>query len=229
MITLVTAQDMRTDLGDITVRGRNLTEWATWAIEQIARDFIKPDLRVVMEVVGPTGEICDHFDGRLLNPGHSIEAAWFIMREARIQQRTDWRRLGVDMLRWMWARGWDREHGGLLYFTDVYNKPVQEYWHHMKFWWPHNEAIIATLMAHIETGEEDLAEMHRQVHEWTFRHFPDPEHGEWFGYLDRFGQPTTELKGSMWKGPFHLPRQLLLCWKMLEEIKVKFGQDENFS
>ena len=40
------------------------------------------------------------------------------------------------------GKGWDGEHGGLFYFRDVFDKPVQEYWHDMKFWWPHNEAII---------------------------------------------------------------------------------------
>ena len=47
----------------------------------------------------------------------------------------------------MWARGWDADHGGLFYFTDLRGLLVQEYWHDMKFWWPHCEAIIATLLA----------------------------------------------------------------------------------
>jgi N-acylglucosamine 2-epimerase len=166
--------------------------------------------------VGPNGEIYDHFDGRLLNPGHSIEAAWFILREARRSGDEAMKRLGLDMLDYMWERGWDREHGGILYFTDLHGKPIQEYWHFMKFWWPHNEAIIATLLAHLMTGDAKYAEMHRQVHDWTYEHFPDKECGEWYGYLDRQGRPTTELKGNMWKGPFHMPRQKLLCWQMLE-------------
>jgi len=219
MMTLVTAQDLREDLGDVSVRGRTMSEWAAWAVDEIARDFVKPDLQAVMESVGPGGEVIDHFEGRLLNPGHAIEASWFIMREAKLRGRDDWMRLGLDMLRWMWGRGWDPEHGGLLYFTDVHGRPVQEYWHPMKFWWPHNEAIIATLMAHLVTGDAAFAEMHRQVHDWSHRHFPDPGHGEWFGYLDRQGRPTSELKGSMWKGPFHLPRQQLMCWRMLEEAR----------
>lgn len=216
MMTLVTAQDLREDLGDVVVRGRTLTQWAAAAIAEIGRDFVKPDLRAVLETVGPSGEIHDHFDGRLLNPGHAIEAAWFILREARRSGDEAMKRLGLDMLDYMWERGWDREHGGILYFTDLYGKPIQEYWHFMKFWWPHNEAIIATLLAHLMTGDAKYAEMHRLVHDWSYAHFPDKEHGEWYGYLDRQGRPTTELKGNMWKGPFHMPRQKLLCWQMLE-------------
>jgi N-acylglucosamine 2-epimerase len=56
------------------------------------------------------------------------------------------------------------------------------------------------------------------VHDWSYDHFPDREGGEWFGYLDREGRPTTELKGNMWKGPFHMPRQKLVCWQLLEGL-----------
>jgi len=44
------------------------------------------------------------------------------------------------------------------------------------------------------------------VHDRALRHFPDPEHGEWYGWLRRDGVPTHHAKGSLWKGPFHLPR-----------------------
>jgi N-acylglucosamine 2-epimerase len=126
---------------------------------------------------------------------------------------------GCNMLDWMWHRGWDSEYGGLLYFTDVYGHPVQEYWHDMKFWWPHNEAIIATLLAYHLTSDAKYADWHRQVHDWAYQHFPDREHGEWFSYLHRDGRLSVSLKGNLWKGPFHLPRMQLTCWQILEEMK----------
>lgn len=216
MIGIVTAQEMRTNLGDIVAAGKTFTAHIAGMIAEIEKYFVKPDLKVVMECVGPNGEIVDHFDGRLLNPGHSIEAAWFILHEAKHTGNEALKTLGLTILDWMWERGWDKKHGGLLYFADVYGKPIQEYWHFMKFWWPHNEAIIATLLAYTMTGDEKYAAMHKQVHDWSYAHFPDKEHGEWYGYLDRAGNPTTELKGNMWKGPFHMPRQKWYCWKLLE-------------
>ena len=108
-----------------------------------------------METVGPGGEVLDHFDGRTLNPGHAIEAAWFVLREAEHRGDRQLIRLGCTMLDWMWDRGWDDVYGGLLYFVDLYGLPVQEYWHDMKFWWPHNEAIIATLWAWRLTGRRN--------------------------------------------------------------------------
>ncbi len=189
------------------------------SIDTIQRYFMKPDLKVVMEMVGPNGEIIDHFDGRTLNPGHAIEAAWFILHEAKCRDNdAALIEIGCTILDWMWERGWDKEYGGILYFRDVHDLPVQDYWHDMKFWWPHNETIIATLLAYHLTGDKKYADWHRLVHDWAYKHFPDPEQGEWYGYLHRDGRISVPLKGNTWKGPFHLPRMQLYCWQLLEEM-----------
>jgi N-acylglucosamine 2-epimerase len=214
MIMIVTAQILRQASDDPIC-----DEWIDRSINEIERDFMKPEFEAVMETVGPDGEFIDHFDGRMLCPGHSIEAAWFIMQEA--QHRGDDARLlklGTTILDWMWKRGWDDEYGGIIYYRDVKGLPVQEYWHDMKFWWPNNEAIIATLMAYQLTGDEKYARWHQMIHDWSYAHFPDPEYGEWFGYLHRDGRISVPLKGNMWKGPFHLPRMQLRCWQILEQM-----------
>ena len=183
---------------------------------------MKPDLRVVMETVGPQGEIIDHFDGRTLNPGHAIEAAWFILHEAKLRNNdAGLIEIGTQILDWMWERGWDKEYGGILYFRDLNNLPVQEYWHDMKFWWPQNETIIATLLAYHLTGRERYLDWFRKIHDWTYSLFPDPEYGEWFGYFHRDGRLSIPLKGNLWKGPFHMPRMQWYCWKLLEEMREK--------
>jgi len=213
MIQMVTAQELRRNLGD-----ESFTADIDAAIEEIRRDFMKPDIGCVMESVAPDGSIIDHFDGRTLNPGHAIECAWFILWEAKLRGNDpELIRTGCQILDWMWARGWDDEFGGLFYFRDVYGKPVQEYWHDMKFWWPHNEAIIATLLAWLLTGDEKYSRWHTQVHDWAYAHFADAEHGEWFGYLHRDGSLSVPLKGNLWKGPFHFPRMQLVCWQLLGE------------
>ena len=171
-----------------------------------------------MEVVGAGGEIIDHFDGRLLNPGHALETAWFIMHEGAAREDRRLIRLGLAILDWMWPRGWDEEHGGLFYFRDLRGLPVQEYWHDMKFWWPHNEAIIATLLAWSLTRDAKYARWHQLAHDWSFEHFADPEFGEWYGYLHRDGRISSRAKGTIYKGPFHLPRMLWSCWRLCEEM-----------
>jgi len=206
MITIITAAELRQ-----STMLENADPLIDQSVQRIVQFHLKPEIECVMETVGIDGQIIDHFDGRTLNPGHAIECAWFIMWEGMLRNDDGLVQTGCQMLDWMWARGWDDQYGGILYFVDVYGHPVQEYWHDMKFWWPHCEAIIATLLAYCLTGDEKYATWHRQVHRWAFEHFPDAEQGEWFGYLDRTGRVTSTLKGNMWKGPFHLPRMQLLC------------------
>ena len=212
MIALVTAQELRESIGL-----PDADAWINRSIDDIKHYHFKEDIQCVMETVSPTGDLVDHFDGRLLNPGHAIEGAWFIMHEGQLRGDASLIRTGCQMLDWMWQRGWDQEHGGILYFVDVNGRPIQEYWHDMKFWWPQNETIIATLLAHQLTGESKYATWHQMIHDWAYDHFPDPVHGEWFGYLHRDGSISSMLKGNLWKGPFHMPRMQLMCWKMLAD------------
>ena len=216
MIAINTAQELRDSIGLATAN-----EWIDRSIDEIQRDFLKPDLEAVMEAVSPDGQLIDHFAGRTLNPGHAIEGAWFIMKEGQLRNDKPLISTGCKMLDWMWERGWDEEFGGLLYFVGVDGKPVQEYWHDMKFWWPHNETIIATLMAYRLTGEKKYSNWHQKIHNWSFNHFADQEYGEWFGYLRRDGQVSNRSKGNLWKGPFHLPRMQYVCWKLLESKYLK--------
>lgn len=214
MIALSVGQTLRDTVGDPSA-----AEWIDRSIAEIRRWFVKPELEVVMEMVAPDGAVLDHVDGRTLNPGHAIEAAWFILAEANHRGGDrELIELGCSMLDWMWRRGWDAEFGGLFYFRDVYDRPVQEYWHDMKFWWPHNETIIATLLAEQLTGDQKYADWHAQVNDWAHRRFADPVHGEWFGYLHRDGTLAQTAKGNLWKGPFHLPRMQLVCWQTAAEM-----------
>lgn len=212
MIMMNTAQQLRETIGD-----ERCDEWISKWIAEIEKDFVKDDIHCVMEQVAPDGSIIDHIDGRTLNPGHAIEGAWFILEEARYRNNdphlVD---LGCRMLDYMWERGWDKEYGGILYYRDVYNKPVQEYWQDMKFWWPQNETIIATLLAYLVTGDEKYASWHKQIHDYAYSHFHDKEHGEWFGYLHRDGSIAQTAKGNLFKGPFHLPRQEWICMELLK-------------
>ena len=214
MITIVTAQELRLHLGD----DLDLNRWIDRCLDDIEKFFMKPEIECVMEMVSPDGAIIDHFDGRTLNPGHAIEGAWFVLHEGKHRNDKKLIEMGLKMLDWMWKRGWDEKHGGLFYFRDVFNRPVQEYWHEMKFWWPHDEALIATLLAWQLSGDSKYLTWHEQVRNWAFAHFQDPAHGEWFGYLNRDGSISSTLKGNLWKSFFHHPRCLWYCWQLCREM-----------
>jgi N-acylglucosamine 2-epimerase len=214
MIMMNTAQQLRETIGD-----PQCDEWIEKWIKEIETYFVKDDIKCVMEQVAPDGSIIDHIDGRTLNPGHAIEGAWFILHEAKYRNNDPHLiQLGCKMLDYMWERGWDKDYGGILYFRDVYDKPVQEYWQDMKFWWPQNEAIIATLLAYTMTGNEKYKRWHEKINSYAYTKFYDKEFGEWFGYLHRDGTVAQSAKGNLFKGPFHLPRQEWYCWKLLQEF-----------
>ena len=183
----------------------------------LALRHVKADRRVVLENVGPDGQAVDFPWGRLLNPGHAIEMGWFLIHQAR---RTGDQRLAataLDIIDWSMEAGWDAEYGGLYYFLDADGRPPLPLEWSMKLWWPMTEALYALLLAWRTSGDARYLALHRQVHDWAWRHLRDDECGEWFGYLDRQGRPTHELKGGPYKGFFHLPRALLYSIQLLSD------------
>ena len=187
-------------------------------IEEVFRCFVKPDMKLLLETVGPNGEyLGDTPEGRCVNPGHALETAWFILTEARRRGDSALTARILPVLDWSLEAGWDTRYGGILYFVDAEGKqPVQYEWD-MKLWWVHNEALYAVLLAHIMTGEKKYELWFEKIHAWSLAHFPDTRYGEWYGYLHRDGSVSHDLKGNMWKGPFHLPRQQLFSHLLRRE------------
>ena len=187
-------------------------------IHEVMNVFYQPDKGLILENVFEDGSFCDSFEGRLLNPGHAIEAMWFIMD---IGKRLNDKELIVKakdiMLRTL-EYGWDKEYEGIFYFLDVKGYPPQQLEWDQKLWWVHVEALVALAKGYQLTGDERCAKWFEKVHHYTWKHFRDAEHGEWFGYLNRRGEVLLPLKGGKWKGCFHMPRSLYQVWKTLEQL-----------
>ena len=179
------------------------------------KDFMKEEFHALLEMVGPNGEFIDTCNGRVINPGHCIETAWFLLEEAK---RRGWEKelteRALRILDWSWEWGWDKQYGGIINFRDCRNLPPQDYSQDMKFWWPQTEAIIATLYAYEATGNDKYLIMHKQISDWTYAHFPDNEYGEWYGYLHRDGTVAQPAKGNIFKGPFHIPRMMIKSFEL---------------
>lgn len=115
---------------------------------------------------------------------------------------------------------WDTEFGGIFYFMDVQGHPPQQLEHDQKLWWVHLETLVALAKVWEHNPVKTVKHWFQKVHDYTWSRFPDPENGEWFGYLNRQGEPHLTLKGGKWKGCFHLPRALYQCWKIFEKIET---------
>ncbi|MCI9196190.1 MAG: N-acylglucosamine 2-epimerase [Angelakisella sp.] len=198
-------------------RGELYDQRAAQCVEEIFRYHVKPDLKCVLENVDLDGTPRLYYtEGRTVNPGHDIEGVWFLLEHARHTGDKELVQKAAQIFDWAIEAGWDKEYGGLLYFTDCLGKPPEAYEHDMKLWWPHNEILIASMMLYRDTGEQKYLDWFVKTMEYCKQHFSDPEYGEWYGYLRRDGLPTMpSTKGSTFKGPFHLPRCLIMVDTMI--------------
>lgn len=190
-------------------------------IDDMLNLHYKEEYKCVLENVEQDGSILDNPTGRTINPGHCIENSWFLMNYANTTNDKELLNKALNILEWSLERGWDKEYGGVFYFRDLFNRPCEQLEHDMKLWWVHNECLIAALCAYKYTKNNKYLDWFERIHEYSFEHFSDKEYGEWYGYLHRDGTVSHNQKGSMWKGPYHLPRCLILCEQILGSIDSK--------
>ncbi len=190
-------------------------------IHEVMDVFYDPSTGLILEHVTLKGAFSDSFEGRLLNPGHVLEAMWFIMDLA--VRRNDNKLVDrcVEIALHTLNYGWDKQHNGILYFMDVKGNPPQQLEWDQKLWWVHIEAMIVMLKGYLHTDNEQCWEWFERLHQYTFKHFVDDSYGEWFGYLNRQGEALLTLKGGKWKGCFHVPRGLYQLINTMEKIITK--------
>lgn len=200
-------------LGDQAIRAE-----AETLADQVMELFRHPEQRLLFEYVAPDGTLLDGPEGRVVNPGHTIESMWFMIhlyRDRGFATRVD---QAVETIGWALEAGWDAEYGGIYHAIDPTGEPPAWPFPQAKLWWPHTEALYALLLAYECSGETWCLEWYDRVHDYAFTHFPDREHGEWRQRLDRQGQPITDVVALPVKDPFHLPRALIYSRDVLRRL-----------
>jgi len=192
-------------------------------IHEVMDVFRRPELGgiIVENVLVDGNKLSDSMDGRLVNPGHSIEAMWFIMDLGKRLNRPELIEQAKDTALIMAEYGWDKEYDGIFYFKDRNGHPTQQLEWDQKLWWVHIETLIAMLKGYQLTGDKKCLEWFERVHNYVWNHFKDSDYPEWYGYLNRRGEVLLPLKGGKWKGCFHVPRGLYQCWQVLESLSNK--------
>lgn len=196
-----------------------LDETIDRCLNEVLNVFYKEEHGLILENVCMDGSFSDTFEGRLLNPGHSLEAMWFIMDLGQKLGRKDIVDKALKIALNTIDYGWDKEHGGIFYFMDLHGHPTQQLEWDQKLWWIHIETLITMSKGYQLTGSKEALDWFKRVDEYTWSHFKDNEYPEWFGYLNRKGEVLLNLKGGKWKGCFHVPRGLYQCWQILEKCK----------
>jgi N-acylglucosamine 2-epimerase len=196
-------------------------------IKTVMEVFYQPSLGLILENVAPDGSFVDCYEGRLINPGHGIEAMWFIMDLAAKRRDHATIEKAIEITLSTLEFSWDREFGGIFYFLDIKGNPPQQLEWDQKLWWVHMETLITLAKGYLHTGDERLWKWFEKVHAYTWENFVDEENGEWYGYLSRGGKVLLPLKGGKWKGCFHVPRGLFQLWQTMEAIAVKRASTVN--
>ena len=192
------------------------------AVDMVLNKFYSPEFGLVFENMPVDSDKPDLESsiGRQMNPGHVLEAMWFLLNYLENVPGSEEKIKGIlNIISNTLEFGWDKEFGGIYYFMDALGKPHLELQHNMKLWWVHNEATLACLYAYSVSKDQKFLDWFEKVDSWMWSHFPDPAHGEWYAYCDRQGNVTHSLKGGKWKTFFHVPRCLLFAAERMKKIK----------
>ena len=212
--------NMALEVEDIINDPQQLEKTIDECLHEVLDVFYQPDLGCMLENVSSLDNSrLDCFEGREINPGHNLEALWFMMNLGIRRNDKALVNKCVEISLSVIERGWDKEYGGIFYFLDSKGAPQQKLEWDQKLWWVHIESAIAMIKGYQLTGNKKCLEWFEKLDEYMWSRFKDPLHPEWFGYLNRRGEMLLPLKGGKWKGCFHVPRGLFEIWQILEKCE----------
>ena len=210
--------NMALEIEDILEDKSVLEQTIDTCLHEVFDVFYQPELGCMLENVSSVdGAPVDCFEGREINPGHDLEALWFMMNLGVRRGDKALIEKCVEISLGVIERGWDKEFGGIYYFLDAKGVPQQKLEWDQKLWWVHIESAIAMLKGYQLTGNEKCLEWFLKLDAYLWNNFKDKEYPEWFGYLNRRGEVLLPLKGGKWKGCFHVPRGLYQIWQLAEK------------
>lgn len=210
--------NMALEIEDILEDKSVLEQTIDTCLHEVFDVFYQPELGCMLENVSSVdGAPVDCFEGREINPGHDLEALWFMMNLGLRRGDKALIEKCVEISLRVIERGWDKEFGGIYYFLDAKGVPQQKLEWDQKLWWVHIESAIAMLKGYQLTGNEKCLEWFLKLDAYLWDNFKDKEYPEWYGYLNRRGEVLLPLKGGKWKGCFHVPRGLYQIWQLAEK------------
>lgn len=187
--------------------------------DEIFNNFYRPNRDLILERISEDNSEYPVPEGTTVNPGHAIEDMWFQIHIARHLGNTQRIKEACRLIRRHLELGWDEKYGGIFLAIDADNQQdIAWKSADTKLWWPQTETMYALLLAWEYTQEPWCLEWYNKVHEYCFKHYPVPKHGEWYRNLDRQGQPLKDTVVLPVKDPFHLPRAFIYCLEVLDRL-----------
>lgn len=212
---------------------RRLQEICRFSMRMELTHFLTKD-HLLLECLDHDFLPLDSLYGRHINPGHSVECAWFLIEASRWLGMPEVEACAVEIIKRSSSLAWDESYGGMFYYLDRYGGiPKGSYleaeqplaaaalrdWSN-KMWWPHLEAVYANLLAFLYQGDKTCWIEYERYRHYAFHTFPNPDCtvGEWIQIRNRKGAPLTEAVGGRLpvKDPYHLIRTLMNLIDLIE-------------
>ena len=183
--------------------------------------FANDEHKAVFEFVGTDGKPLLKDEGRVMDPGHALESCWFAMQAGIETKNEKIVKRAEEVLDWIIDRGYDEEYGGFILLLDVEND-IPEDAHRTqnysgtiadckdKVWWAQSEGLYTLALSALVNGNERHFSYFMKLHEYVDMYFRDHEYGEWYSILSRKNEMLLDHKGFEGKGPYHIPRCLVL-------------------
>lgn len=176
----------------------------------------------IREHKSTAGRGTEYLLDRHLNPGHTLEDAWFWVEFLeQFGGLSEYLPRICEIVKTTFEAGWDHEFGGLLRFVDceggqpkgrqegsAYEELVTGTWD-MKLWWPHSELLYLFPKLYEATGDEVFWKYYEKSFTYAFTTFPNLELGEWVQIRRRDGSPEEKLVALPVKDPFHIMRNFI--------------------
>ena len=187
--------------------------------------FANDEHKAVFESIGADGKPLLEDEGRIMDPGHALEACWFSMYAGVKSNNNDLVKRAETVLDWIIDRGYDEEHGGFILLLDVekgipedahrsqnYSGTVADY--RDKVWWAQVEGLVTLALSALVNGNERHFAYFKKLHDYVDKYFRDHDYGEWYSILTYDNKMLLDHKGFEGKGPYHVPRCIVLLRDM---------------
>lgn len=225
-LTLIVAIESKSIFGD---RYQNVIDEC---IHKTMYEFANDEYKKLFEFIRNDGTPYLKGCGRIMDAGHSMESAWFAMREGIESKNSDYVRRARVVIDWVIDNAYDEENGGFIQHFDVEKKiPEQEFlktdyialdagWDD-KIWWVQAEALYALALSALTTKNEKHFKYFMKEFHYIQEYFRDKEYGEWYSVLKKDGSILLDHKGFELKGPYHVLRCLIMLKKLFEDYLQK--------
>ena len=213
----------------------SLLDEETWkealdsTIQELLHEFVDRRTDTLREFILPEGAFVNTPEGRRLPIGLTFQTASYLLDfyagsavnksgPAGLANR----KLASQVVSWCLQtceRAWDETGGGLNQYVDMKGQPIIFPDWQQKWAWVQMEAITALVKGYLYTRHPDCLKWFKRIHDYTFQHFPDPNHAGWHLVLDRQAQPILSIKTLPSVGCFSLIRCLAETAQLLTKCE----------